>query len=113
MADPSRHILHVLNYGYPAIDGYTVRSIGLLTAQRQTLGYRVTAATSPMAPLTRARDEALTTEAWGPHNQIRATRYHDDGKAHELASWERPMMNLGAADARPVSPRAAEHRPPP
>ena len=35
---PVARVLHVLNYGWPHIDGYTVRSSGLITAQAQHLG---------------------------------------------------------------------------
>ena len=42
-------LLHVLNYGWPHLDGYTARSIGLIAAQRRTLGLNVAVADLPLS----------------------------------------------------------------
>ncbi len=89
------HILHVLNYAWPYIDGYTVRSMGLTTAQQRHLGLRVTVATSPYAPFAKGSDPAFVLPEWGPGNQIRALS-HAPGDQHEgkLKRLERPSMGL-------------------
>lgn len=65
-------ILHVLNYGWPRIDGYAIRSFGMLTAQRRQLGADVRVVVSPYPPFARAEDRELRSEAWGPEVQVRA-----------------------------------------
>ena len=59
-------VLHVLNYGWPYIDGYTARSIGLTGAQRRHLdGVEVAVATSPFPPLAQSVDEAFRNRRLG------------------------------------------------
>ena len=87
-------VLHVLNYGWPYIDGYTARSIGLVGAQAEHLdGVEPTVATSPFAPLAHGRDETFRTPHWGPELQLRATRGRDGGPVVPRA-WERPAVGL-------------------
>ncbi|WP_123659003.1 glycosyltransferase [Salinisphaera japonica] len=98
---PVQRVLHVLNYGWPHIDGYTVRSSGLITAQAQHLGLDVTVATSPFAPLTRAADRQFQTEAWHPGAQIHAARHRsDDDRVAEIKRFERPGIGLAPATQR-------------
>jgi len=85
-------VLHVLNYGWPYIDGYTVRSMGLITAQRQHLeGVDTMVAVSPFEPLASATDRDFTLDGWGPDAQLHATR-HGDGELPR--PWERPSLGL-------------------
>jgi len=94
------NVLHVLNYGWPYIDGYTTRSIGLTTAQRRHLdGVDVNVATSPFAPLAQSVDERFRTEAWNPEQQIRAVRRRGD-EALEIPSWERAAIGFAPVSAR-------------
>ena len=89
MSLPSR-VLHVVNYGWPAVDGYTVRTMGLLEAQRTHLGIEARVAASPFAPLTSATDPASATDHWGPEVQTE-TREHG---ARAALSWERPRLGI-------------------
>ncbi|MEE8600442.1 glycosyltransferase [Euzebya tangerina] len=59
-------VLHVVNYGWPAIDGYTVRTSGLVDAQSRHLGYDTRVAVGPFPPFTDAVDPQFRTAAWGP-----------------------------------------------
>ena len=59
-------VLHVVNYGWPAIDGYTVRTSGLIDAQNRHLGYETCVAVGPFAPFTAAADPKFRTGSWGP-----------------------------------------------
>jgi len=89
------HVLHVFNYGWPYIDGYTVRSIGLTTAQQKYLELRVTVATSPYEPFAKGSDPNFTVSGWGPKNQIRAiTEQPQPQKESLLQHLERPSMGL-------------------
>ncbi len=68
MSAPQR-ILHVLNYGWPMIDGYTVRSMGILAAQRSALGLDARVVVSPFPSLSSAVDPSSESEHWGPRQQ--------------------------------------------
>lgn len=93
------NVLHVLNYGWPYIDGYTVRSIGLVTAQRRHLdGVNVNVATSPFAPLAHGVDERFRTDAWDPEHQI-PTVPPVDGERPGPRAWERPAVGLAPVTA--------------
>lgn len=94
MTQAPRRVLHVINYGWPYIDGYTVRSMGLVTAQRRYLGLDVTVVTSPFPPLARARDPDFATEDWGPGVQIEARTYSEWPRWGHLRSLERPSLGL-------------------
>ena len=59
-------VLHVLNYGWPHVDGYTARSRCLVAAQRGELGLDARVAVSPYPPFARAADPELTADGWGP-----------------------------------------------
>lgn len=98
---PIQRVLHVLNYGWPYIDGYTVRSIGLITAQQRDLGLDVNVATAPFAPLSTTRDPLFTTPAWHAGAQIRAAR-RCTGPAQRagLLTLERPGLGLAPASRR-------------
>jgi len=92
-------VLHVLNYAWPYIDGYTARSIGLIGAQTEHLdGVEPQVAVSPFEPLAQGRDERFTTPSWGPGLQLRAAR-HANGAAVGTRSWERPALGLAPATA--------------
>ena len=87
-------VLHVLNYAWPVIDGYTVRSIGLISAQKRHLGFDVDIAVSPFAPFTTAADPAFRTVEWGPEHQIDAGRGNGAGSSPRPKNWERPALGL-------------------
>ena len=80
-------VLHVVNYAWPLIDGYTVRSMGLVTAQRRCLGLEALVVPSPFTPLTRAQDTAFQTADWGPQQLAL-------GDGANPRSWERPGIGL-------------------
>lgn len=86
------HVLHVVNYGWPYVDGYTVRTAGLVTAQRDELGWSPHVLTSPFMPFAAATDEDFTTSAWGPHNQTTSSG--------TVAGWERPGVGLAPVSSR-------------
>ena len=99
MPETPMNVLHVLNYGWPYIDGYTVRSIGLTSAQRRHLdGVRLNVTTSPFTPLAHGVDERFRTDAWNPDQQIRAVRHRGE-RALERPSWERPAVGLAPVTA--------------
>lgn len=79
--------LHVLNYGWPFIDGYTVRAAGLISAQRDALGWSPLVAVSPFAPLAKSRDEGFRTSTWGPDQQRNAVGRPERG-------WERSAVGF-------------------
>lgn len=85
-------VLHVVNYGWPYVDGYTVRTAGLVTAQHDELGWSPHVLTSPFTPFAKATDEDFTTSAWGPHNQT--------ASGGEVAGWERPGVGLAPNSSR-------------
>ena len=85
-----RRVLHVLNYGWPHIDGYTVRSSGLITAQKKYLGLDVVVAVSPFTPFAQTRDESFATPAWHRDSQIAARRYG----APQHRGFERPGIGF-------------------
>ena len=82
-------VLHVLNYAWPVIDGYTVRSIGLISAQKRHLGLAVDIAVSPFAPFTTAADPSFRTAEWGPEHQVNLGR-----QPGVPSRWERPGIGL-------------------
>ena len=94
-AAPQR-ILHVLNYAWPYIDGYTVRSMGIVAAQRRHLDLDIAVAVSPFTPFPTATDRDFVTDDWGPDVQIDATRYAEGGP-HRVGRLERPAMGLAPA----------------
>ena len=85
--------LHCLNYAWPYIDGYTVRSIGMLTAQAMR-GWRPHVAVSPYKPLARATDGAFTADAWGPAAQTVAGPRATCDAGPSVRGWERPDVGL-------------------
>lgn len=88
-------VLHVLNYGYPYIDGYTVRSMGIVTSQRRYLGVETFTVTSPFKPLTKARDENFVLDGWGREAQLSLTNQPDLPR-----DWERPSLGLAPATSK-------------
>ena len=98
MPNAPRRVLHVLNYAWPYIDGYTVRSMGIVAAQRRHLGLRVAVAVSPFTPFPTAIDRDFVTEDWGPDVQIDAVRYAEAGP-HRVGRLERPAVGLAPATA--------------
>ncbi|WP_423823482.1 glycosyltransferase [Salinisphaera sp. SPP-AMP-43] len=98
---PVQRVLHVVNYGWPYIDGYTVRSSGLITAQQRHLGLEVAVAVSPFVPLTGAQDPDFDTSAWHQDAQIEARRYGEtSGIGASLRRLERPGLRLAPATRR-------------
>lgn len=93
-------VLHVLNYGWPSIDGYVARSIGLITAQQRHLDLDVHVAVSPFAPLTEAVDRDFTTACWGPDHQLRAGAVTLTGEPVGPRRWERPGVGLSPVTGR-------------
>jgi len=92
-------VLHVLNYAWPYIDGYTARSIGLVSAQAEHLdGVDPQVAVSPFPPLAHGRDENFVTPNWGPGLQLKAAR-HSGGEPIGPRSWERPALGLAPVTA--------------
>lgn len=94
-------VLHVFNYAWPYLDGYTARSIGLITAQRRYLKVggapvEVAVAVSPFPPLAHGTDEAFETSDWNADLQIKAARFVG-GKPVGARGWERPAMGLAPA----------------
>jgi glycosyltransferase involved in cell wall biosynthesis len=85
-------VLHVVNYGWPHVDGYTIRSAALVTAQAREMGWAPLVSTSPWPVFAAGRDEDFTTERWGPRHQVAAC----DGAAH---GWERPALGLAPVTA--------------
>jgi glycosyltransferase involved in cell wall biosynthesis len=92
MPEP-RRILHVVNYAWPRIDGYVVRTMGLVGAQQTALGLDVTLAVSPFAPFAHGSDPDFTLPTWGPHLQREAT-------SETPRSWERPGVGLAPRTSR-------------
>ncbi len=93
MSDSLR-ILHVVNYAWPRIDGYVVRTMGLLGAQQAILGADVSLAVSPFAPFAHGADPDFKLPAWGPHMQHAAV---PDASPRE---WERPGLGLSPLTSR-------------
>jgi len=77
-------ILHLVNYGWPHIDGYTVRTSGLVTAQHRDLGLDTRVTTGPFAAFARAGDPDFSTDAWHD-GQLTVGR---------TTGWERPGLGL-------------------
>ncbi len=97
MPDLPQRVLHVFNYAWPRIDGYVVRSMGLVMAQQRHLGIEVAVAVSPFAPLAKAADPDFRSPLWGPGLQIEATDYADaepGGVEGALRPLERPPLGL-------------------
>ena len=90
---PALRILHVLNYGWPHIDGYTVRSQGLITAQKRHLSIEAVIVTSPFTPLASAADRAFSTPAWGEGIQIETVARPSHAYSG-LTGLERPGIGL-------------------
>lgn len=90
-------VLHVLNYGWPYVDGYTARARSLVSAQAAELGLTTHVAVSPFPVFARATDPELTTPAWGPaQRQIAGTRVPGRiGLLDRLRPLERPALGLG------------------
>ncbi len=111
----SLRVLHVLNYGWPHVDGYTARSIGLIAAQRRTLGLEVAVATSPFAPLAKSSDPDFVTPEWAPDLQSRAATLDAAGRPIGPKTWERPDVGLSPATSamfqRELSAIAARFKP--
>ena len=92
------NVLHVLNYGWPHVDGYTIRSAALAGAQESVLGWTPTVVTSPFPAFAAGRDPDFVTPAWRPDRQTRATR-HDASGPVGPRRWERPALGLAPVTA--------------
>lgn len=90
-------VLHVVNYGWPHVDGYTARGRSLTTAQAAELGIDVQVAVSPFGTFARATDPELTTPVWGPGQHqvlaVPAPRVPSSVRSR-LAPYERPALHL-------------------
>ncbi len=93
-------MLHVFNYAWPYVDGYTVRSAGLVRAQRGTLRSETLHAVSPFAPLARGRDECFQPDGWGPTVQRDIPAPTRAGGLDPI-DWQRPGIGL--------APRSNQH----
>ncbi len=89
---PAMKILHLVNYGWPYVDGYTARSRSLVSAQRGELGLDAVVAVSPYTPFARARDPELVADGWGPQQ-----RQLPGGPARR---GERPALGVAPVSAR-------------
>ena len=87
-------VLHVFNYAWPFVDGYTVRSAGLVRAQRLTLGYETLHAVSPFAPLARGKDEDFRPDGWGPGVQREIPWPRARAGGVRPVGWQRPGIGL-------------------
>ena len=91
------HVLHLLNYGWPYVDGYTARARSLVSAQRRELGLDTTVAVSPFPPFARATDPELTADGWGPDQvrvRARDATWVPRRARLALGRWERPALGL-------------------
>ncbi|MEJ5915135.1 glycosyltransferase [Pseudokineococcus sp. 1T1Z-3] len=101
-------VLHVVNYGWPHVDGYTVRSRSLVVAQRRELGYETSVAASAYPVFARASDPALVVDGWGPGQHQVVPRAGRLGRVAErvvpgaLQRAQRPALGLA-----PLQERAA------
>jgi glycosyltransferase involved in cell wall biosynthesis len=86
-------VLHVFNYAWPYVDGYTVRSASLVRAQRRVLGVETLHAISPFKPLARGVDEAFRPDGWGPDVQRQIEAPAEAGGV-EPTGWERPGLGF-------------------
>ena len=59
-------VLHLVNYGWPYVDGYTARSRSIVSSQRRELGIDAVVAVSPYPPFAQAQDPGLVADGWGP-----------------------------------------------
>lgn len=82
-------ILHVLNYGWPLIDGYTIRSAALVGAQGTVMGWEPVVATTGMNAFASGRDPAFATPWWNEGQSV----------AHGMGArgWERPAFGFAPA----------------
>jgi len=86
-------VVHLVNYGWPHIDGYTVRTSGLVTAQRRELGLDTQVVTGPYEAFARAGDPEFSTEAW-----------HDGQQTiGRTTSWERPGLGLAPVSKKTMA----------
>ena len=79
-------VLHVLNYGWPLIDGYTIRSAALVSAQAEVMGWEPVVATTGMNAFASGRDPAFTTRQW---NEEQRVAYGEGARG-----WERPAFGF-------------------
>lgn len=87
-------VLHVLNYGWPHVDGYTARSRNIVHAQRHELGIETEVAVSPFPVFARAQDPSLVALGWGPdQHQVRAVP-GPERKVSIPRRFERPTLGL-------------------
>ncbi len=108
-------ILHVLNYGWPHVDGCTARGRSLVTAQAAELGLDVRVAVSPFPVFARATDPELTTPVWGPQQLQVPAVPGPRALPPSVRRFERPALGLGplaeAEMARGLVRLAADWRP--
>ncbi|MGB5951309.1 MAG: glycosyltransferase, partial [Ornithinimicrobium sp.] len=62
--------LHLVNYGWPYVDGYTARSRSIVSAQRRELGIDAIVAVGPYPAFAQARDTGLVADGWGPEQLL-------------------------------------------
>ena len=87
-------VLHVVNYGWPYVDGYTVRTRGLVGAQRRVLGLDAQVVVSGFPAFARGRDEDLVTEGWGPDQHVAVHEPPPSRVPARLLGLQRPTLGL-------------------
>ena len=88
-------VLHVVNYGWPYVDGYTVRTRGLVGAQRRALGLDAQVVVSGFGAFARGRDEDLVTEGWGPDQHVAV--HAPSRLPARVDALQRPTLGLAPA----------------
>lgn len=82
--------LHIVNYGFPHIDGYVVRTLGLVHAQARTLRWEPRVAVGPFPAFTTSTDPEFHSDWW-----------HDDQPTlGESRDWERPGVGFAPVAER-------------
>ena len=90
-------VLHVVNYGWPYVDGYTARTRSVVAAQRGELGLDAVVAVSPFPPFARAVDPGLVADGWGPAQAQVSLDWETGGALRAAARrLERPALRLAA-----------------
>ena len=89
----------MVNYGWPHVDGYTVRGRCLVSAQRRGLGIDAVVAASPFPVFARAADPDLVVDGWGPgQRQVVADRgWLSRRTPGALLGLQRPTLGLAPA----------------
>ncbi len=88
-------VLHVVNYGWPHVDGYTARSRNIVHAQRRELGIETEVAVSPFPVFAHAQDPTLRANGWGPdQHQVQSVPAASGAARTLLRRLQRPTLGL-------------------